>query len=271
MSPPSVTPFGQQLRTWRVRRGFSQLALATEAGTTSRHLSFLETGRSRPGRELVLRLASALQVPLREQNALLASAGLAAAFPARAMEDAPMRPIQQVLDRVLRMQEPYPAWVIARGMRFVASNRAAERLFPGLCALSPENIVDLWFGPGPYRELVENWQDVAWAALSTLRREAERSSDEGLFALVRRAEELARALPPPGIDAQPELPLACPRLKIGGRTLQTVTTVLRFDSSLEVTSSELRVELVFPADAESEAFFRELAEQERVPAASLAT
>ena len=175
------------------------------------------------------------------------------------LEDEAMKPIQRVLDRVLASHEPYPAWVGSRGFRFLSSNRAAEALFPGMCAMSPEAIVELWFGPGPFRQMVENWQDVVWAGVAALRREAVRASDPALTALLRRAEAHARAIPAPEHDARPELPVICPRLNIGGRRVRTISTVMRFDTAIEVTASELRVELMFPADDDSELFFRDLA------------
>lgn len=259
MTDTTLSPFGRQLRHWRVRAGFSQLALATEAGTTPRHLSFVETGRSRPGADLVLRLATALDVPLRDRNALLLAAGLPPAFPALPLEDEAMAPIRRVLDRILSTHEPYPAWVGGSGFRFLSSNRAAEAIFPGMCAMSPQAIVELWFGPGPFRQLVENWQDVVWAGVAALRREAARATDPALTELLRRAETHARAIPPPEHHARPELPVICPRLNIGGRRVRTISTVMRFDTAVEVTASELRVELMFPADDESDAFFHEVA------------
>lgn len=257
MNEPTLSSFGRQLRHWRARAGLSQLALASEAGTTPRHLSFVETGRSRPGADLVLRLAAALDVPIRDRNALLVAAGLPPAYPSLPLEDDAMKPIRRVLDRILASHEPYPAWVGSRGFRFLASNGAAERLFPGMCAMSPKEIVELWFGPGPFRSLVENWQDVVWAGVAALRREASNASDPALTELLRRAEAHARAIPPPERDARPELPVICPRLNIGGRRVRTISTVMRFDTAIEVTASELRVELMFPADDESAAFFRE--------------
>jgi hypothetical protein len=125
--------------------------------------------------------------------------------------------------------------------RFLASNRAAEALLPGLCALSPSAIVDLWFGPGLFRQLVENWRDVVWAGVPALRREAARASDPALAELLRRAEGHVKAIPPPELDAHPELPVVCPRLNIRGRSVRTISTVMRFD-----TASELRVELMYP-------------------------
>lgn len=255
----NLSPFGQQLRHWRTRAGKSQLELASDAGTTPRHLSFVETGRSRPGVDLVLRLAAALDIPIRERNALLVAAGLPPSFPALALGDEAMKPIQRVLDRVLASHEPYPAWVGGCGFRFFSSNRAAEALFPGMCSMSPEAIVELWFGPGPFRDLVENWHDVVWAGVAALRRDALRASDPALTELLRRAEGHARAIPAPEREARPELPVICPRLNVGGRRVRTISTVMRFDTAIEVTASELRVELMFPADDDSESFFRDLA------------
>jgi transcriptional regulator with XRE-family HTH domain len=259
VNAPTLSPFGQELRHWRSRAGLSQLELAALAGTTPRHLSFIETGRSRPGETLILRLATALDVPIRERNGLLLAAGLQPAYPTYALDDDELKPVQRVLDRLLASHEPYPAWVGSRGLRFLNANRAAEAIFPGLCSMSPETIVDLWFGPGPFRSLVENWQDVVWAGVAALRREAVRSSDPTATELLRRAEAHAKTIPAPDRDARPELPVVCPRLNIGGRRVRTISTMMRFDTAIEVTASELRVELMFPADDESDLFFRELA------------
>jgi transcriptional regulator with XRE-family HTH domain len=254
-----ASPFGERLRYWRRRFGLSQLDLAAQAATTPRHLSFVESGRSRPGRDLVLRLTAALDMPVRERNELLARAGLAPEFPSHDLDDRVMRPINLVLDKVLATHEPYPAWVVGRGLRFLRSNRAAEALFPGMCGMRPEEIVDLWYGPGPLRENVENWPDVAWAGVATLRREAARSADPELLELVRRAEVHLRTVPQPTAEAEPELPFVCARIKVGGHIVRTVSTVMRFDAAVEVTASELRVEMLFPADDESDTFFQSLA------------
>jgi len=233
----------------------AQLELAGRAGTTPRHLSFVETGRSRPGRELVLRFAEALDVPLRERNALLVAAGFAAEFPERALDDAVMSPVRFVLDRMLRAHEPYPAWVFRRGFVVVDSNRAAEGLFPGLSQMNPEAIVDQWFGPGPFRALVENWHEVVLAGVLALRRDAARCSDATLDALLRRAEGHAAAIAP-GPAPMHDGPVACPRFRVGDRTVRTISSVMRFDTAVEITASELRIELMFPADDDSEQFFR---------------
>lgn len=256
-----LSAFGQQLRHWRRRSGLSQLGLALKAGTTPRHISFIETGRSRPGRDIIFRLCAVLDVPVRERNSLLISAGLRAAFPARELSDEAMRPVKLVLDRVLTGHEPYPAWVVGRGMQFLASNCGAEALFPGMCALHPDEIVDMWFGPGPFRDIVENWAEVVWAGVAGLRREASRFCDPGLDQLLRRAEGHARMIPMPEPQALLDVPTICPRLRINGQTIRTISTVMRFDTAVEVTASELRVELMFPADDESEAYFNRVTHQ----------
>jgi hypothetical protein len=126
-----------------------------------------------------------------------------------------------------------------------------------MCSLSPERIVGLWFGPGPFRDMVENWPDVVWAGVAGLRREAIRRSDPQLLDLLRRAETHAKLIPGPAAQALPDVPVICPRLSIDGHTIRTVSTVMRFDTAVDVTASELRIELMFPADEESEAYFRQ--------------
>ena len=256
MAQTTLSLFGEHLRRWRAARGMSQLDLAVAVGTTPRHLSFVETGRSRPGAALVLRLADVLAVPMRERNTLLAAAGLPIAYPTHHLDSEALRAVRDVLDRVLRGHEPYPAWVIGRGLRFLAANAGAQALMPGLTSMSATQIVELWFGPGPLRERVENWSDVVRATLTVLRREAVLTGDGDVVALLHRAEELAPELsaPAPGGDS----PVACPVFRIDGQLLRTISTVMRFDTATEVTTSELRVELLFPADEESDRLLREL-------------
>jgi transcriptional regulator with XRE-family HTH domain len=253
--------FGRQLRSWRAVRGMSQLDLALAAGTTPRHVSFVETGRSRPGTDLVLRLADVLAVPVRERNALLAAAGLPPAYPEHTLDDEALGSVRRVLDRVLAAHEPLPGWVIGRGLRFLQATAGAERLFPGLIGLEPRQVIEFWFGPGPFRERVANWPDVVRATLTTLRREALLTGDVDVAELAHRAEELARdvpGVPDESADAAGRSPVACPTLILDGEHVRTITTVLRFDTATEVTTSELRVELMFPADDASDLALRRL-------------
>lgn len=261
----AVSPFGQQLRRWRSLRGMSQLALASAAGTTGRHLSFLETGRSRPGRDLVLRLAEVLSVPLPGRNELLAAAGLPAQFAQHELGSAELAAVDQVLDLVLARHEPYPAWVVRRPFTFLRANRGAEALFPGLTELGPEALVDLWFGPGPFRDAVQNWHDVARAGVAALAQDAAGTDDPQTLALLDRARthldtfrhDAAHHRTASGRNEQgrpvdgPFSAVVCPVFTVGGRTVRTVSAALRFDTAVEITTSQLRVELMFPADEES--------------------
>lgn len=254
----STSLFGSQLRQWRNRSGVSQMELALRAQTTPRYISFIETGRSRPGREVVLRLASALDIPLKEQNRLLLLAGLKPAFPHTPLEDPAMRSINLVLEQILKGHEPFPAWVIAQGWRFIKANQAAERLFPGLCSTPPEVMIDRWFGPGPFRDQLENFAEVAWVGLAALRRETLQSQDPTLVKLLARAQAHTADLPKPSQPNLFDLPVVCPKFRFGDQLIRTITSVMRFDTAVEVNTAELKVELMFPADETSEVFFRNM-------------
>jgi transcriptional regulator with XRE-family HTH domain len=182
-----VSPFGCQVRRWRAIRRMSQLDLAIAAGTTARHLSFVETGRSRPGQDLILRIADALRVPLPERNTLLAAAGLPPAFPAHDLGTQALGTVDRVLDKVLQGHEPYPAWVIRQPFTFLRANAGAEALFPGLTQLSAGQVIGLWFGPGPFRDRVLNWPQVVRAGLTALRHAAADSGDPEVIRLLRQA------------------------------------------------------------------------------------
>jgi transcriptional regulator with XRE-family HTH domain len=233
----------------------SQLDLANAADTTARHISFVETGRSRPGRELILRIGAALRVPLPERNTLLAAAGFAPSFSAHELGSQAIEPVNRVLTAVLRRHEPYPAWVVRQPFTFLQANAGAEALFPGLTGLSPEQLIDLWFGPGPFRDQVINWAEVAQAALAALRDTAADTDDDEAPGLLRRAEARARDyLARPGPDTGSS-PVICPVFTFDGQIVRTISTVMRFDTAIEVTTSQLRIELMFPADDDAEAWF----------------
>jgi len=245
------------LRTWRRRRGLSQLDLALHAGTTPRYVSFLETGRSRPGSEVVRRLCDALDVPLRERNAMLVAAGLSPSFPERALTDEALAPVNRVVDRMLAHHEPFPAWLMRSDNRLVRANEAASRLLPWLGEIDPDGIVDLLLEPGPLQDVVENWRDVAHIALGTMRAELLRRPQPELSELIARAEVRAERLGP--APDRWEVPVVCPVFRIDGRRVRTIATVIRFDNAVDVTVADLKIELMFPADDDSEAFFRDRA------------
>lgn len=255
-SPAPVSPFGRHVRRWRAIRRMSQLDLASAAGTTARHLSFLETGRSRPGKDLILRIGEALGLPLPERNDLLAAAGLPPAFPAHDLGSQALEPVDRVLDKVLNGHEPYPGWVVRHPFTVVRANAAAEALFRGLTQLSPSQLIDAWFGPGPFRDRVLNWPDVTRAGLIALRHAAAEADDTETIGLLRRAEALTRDLPiTPDLPAGPS-PVICPVFKLNGQVVRTISAVMRFGTAVEVTTSQLRIELMYPADAAADAYFR---------------
>jgi len=244
------TPFGQALRRWRRQRGLSQLELALQACTSPRHVSFLETGRSRPGDAMVLRLAEALDLPLRERNDLLRQAGFAPAYPERGLEAAAVAPYWDIVQRMIAQHEPFPAFVVDRWWEILATNQGAAALLP---AEEDADFVDIL--DGPMRQVLENWLEIAWFGLYRLRREvAAAGPDERLGAMLARLEAmLAGTIPPP---ISPDSPTVCVRVRAGGRTLRFVSTIARFGSCVDVTLSELRVELMYPADDETDALFR---------------
>lgn len=256
MADANLSPFGQQLRRWRRVRRMSQLDLAHAAGASPRHISFIETGRSRPGEALVVRLAETLDVPLRERNDLLRAAGLPPMYAEESLDAELLAPYRTLVERMLEQHEPFPAFAINRWWELVRANRMAKLLFGEI----PEgtDLVQLTMGAGGIGEQIRNLPDVVAAATERLRRELEESpSDEKLAALVARAEARARELPAP---ASPVGPVVCPVFDMGnGIELRTITAIAQFNAPRAVTLDELRVELIYPADAATEAVFRSLA------------
>lgn len=253
-----LSPFGRQLRLWRQRRGLSQLELATRAQTTPRHVSFIETGRSRPGRELVLRLAASMDLPVRDRNTLLAAAGLPAAFAEHDLSQEQLRPFRMAVEAVLRRHEPYPACAADGLGRVKLTNAGFRALWPAVEEVTPEQAVDAFFGPGPMRKLIENWAEVAWSYAEGRRHEAARTSNRRLIALAERALRHLEGVPRPTTIPAGGAPVVCPRFRFGDQVIRTFSTVMRFEHPSEVTISELRVELIFPLDEAGDAFFRGL-------------
>lgn len=251
----NVSAVGIQIRQHRKQRGLSQLALANAADSTSRYISFIETGRSRPGREVILRLANALNLTFRDSNELLVSAGLPVAFDERPLDDDEMKPVQRIIEEVLKKHDPFPAWVIGPGLQFLASNEAAEKVFPGMVGMAPKELIDLWCAPSDYISEEERAY-IVHQTLHGLRQEAFKHPHPVIPDLLQQVEAYAAE-----IDEPPTLsdsPVMCPTLTVNGQQIRTLTTVMRFDKAVNVTMAEIRVELVFPADDESEAILRAL-------------
>jgi transcriptional regulator with XRE-family HTH domain len=244
---------GGLLRDWRQRRRLSQMDLALEAGISTRHLSFVETGRSRPSPDMVVHLAEQLEVPLRERNELLLAAGYAPKYAARSLDDPALREVRDAVSRVLAAHEPYPAIAVDRHWNLIASNEALGPMLEGVVPellVPPVNTIRLALHPDGVAPRILNLAEYRAHLIGRLDREARLTGDPGLIAL--RDEMLAY----PGPDAPPpaagsavtvQLQLATPD---GGR-LTFFSTITTFGTAVDVTVSELAVEAFFPADPET--------------------
>jgi transcriptional regulator with XRE-family HTH domain len=255
---PTASPnadVGPLLREWRERRRLTQLELALDAGTSARHLSFVETGRSKPGREVLLRVAEQLEVPFRERNQLLLAAGYAPAFPERSLEEPELAPVREALDRVLAAQEPYPAMAMDRGWNVVAANSAfrafGEWVDPELLE-PPVNALRMGLHPRGLAPLVLNLGEVRAYFLERLQRQVAITADDDLAAML----ELVTSYPAPEHEQLPAAEAAAREILTplrmrtpDGEVLSFVGTVASFGFAGEVTTSELSIESLFPADA----------------------
>jgi transcriptional regulator with XRE-family HTH domain len=235
---------GPLLKTWRTRRRLSQLDLALEAGVSTRHLSFLETGRSRPSEQMVLHLAEQLEVPLRERNRMLLAAGYAPVFSQRPLEE--LGPVRDALDQLLRSHEPFPAIVVDRGWNVVAANAAIPMLTAGAAAHllePPVNALRLTLHPEGMAPRIENLGEWRAHLLRDLELQVDATADDELTALL---EELRPYPSPPGEPAPHEVFVP---LKIDG--LSFLSTRTTFATAFDVTVSELAIEAFFPADAQT--------------------
>jgi len=247
-SPGTHPDVGTLLRDWRRRRRWSQLELSCEAGVSSRHLSFLETGRARPSRAMVLRLAEHLDVPLRERNHLLAAAGFAPAYRERGLQDPQMSPVRDALDLVLTGFEPHPAVVVDRGWNLVARNRSTDAFLEGALPEllePPANVLRLSLHPQGMAPRIVNLAQWRSHLLHRLAREVSITADPGLADLHREVSAL-----PGGIDPAPPDAIAVPlRIRHGGTELAFISTVTTFGTAVDLTAAELSIEAFLPADA----------------------
>jgi len=248
-----ASPFGAQLRRWRAHRGISQLTLAAKVGSTPRHLSFLETGRSRPSRQMVLRLGEALGVGLRERNQLLQAAGLPPAYPQADLSGHDLAPYRAVLDRLLNAHMPYPAMVVDSHWTVMMANAACARLY-GIDVVGV-NLIRMYVTDPAARQTVVNWAEVAWAGLDRLHQQLDRAPfDETLADLIREADASLAGLARPSEPSAE--PVMCPWFRVGEQVIKTIGVAARFDPVVDDTLDELRVELTYPLDDIADRFFR---------------
>ncbi|WP_345427555.1 helix-turn-helix domain-containing protein [Pseudonocardia xishanensis] len=251
---------GPLLRGWRLRRRRSQLDLALDVGVSTRHLSWVETGRSRPSAELVLALAEGLDVPLREANTLLLAAGHAPRYPARPLDADELGPARDALRRMLDAHDPYPGVAIDRAWNIVLANRAAAALTAGVPEDLLPNVYRLCLHPDGLARRTLNLPEWAGHLLHQLGRAVALTADPVLTALeaeVRGYPGVEEALATRPSPLEP-VPLLVPlRLRLDdGRALSLFTTLTTFGTPRDVTLDELAVELFYPADDESAATLR---------------
>jgi transcriptional regulator with XRE-family HTH domain len=258
--PAVPVSIGEHLRQWRLRRHLSQLDLAGDAEISARHLSFVETGRAAPSREMVLRLAERLNVPLRERNVLLVAAGFAPAFPQRRLEDPALKSARAAIELVLRAHEPSPALAYDRHWNLVSANRMVMPLLTGVAPrllAPPVNILRLAFHPEALAPRTVNLAEWAGHLLERLHRQCEVTADPGLLKLY--AELKSYPLPARSAPLPPDNVAIPLKLRFGGDVLSFMSATMIFGTPVDVTLSELAIETFFPADEFTAGRLRELA------------
>jgi transcriptional regulator with XRE-family HTH domain len=247
-APAGQESFGAELRRWRERRRVSQLELALQAGTTQRHLSFIESGRSAPGRGMVVRLAESLGLPLRERNLLLLHAGYAPAYPESALGDQDLHAVREALQAILAGHEPYPAMIVNRAGELLLANRACRLFFDGLpphLLAAPVNTRRVALHPEGLASRIVNFD--AWAphVTESLQRELRRNPDPHLEALLEELERYITHAPVPANHLGFAVPL---ELSTPHGPVRLIATLTTFATATDVLLSELRMEAFLPAD-----------------------
>ena len=274
---PAGNPLGNLLRHWRNVRGRNQLDLSIETGVSQRHISFIESGRSIPSRQTLLEIAQVLDVPLRERNTLLVSAGYAPVFSEAAWNSAQMQSVTKALERILRQHEPFPALVMDRYWNVLMTNKSAPCFFNRFIDMSqrkgPRNMLHLVFDPDGMRPFVEHWDEVASSLLYRVRTEATgRVIDEKTRELVAallaypggkalsaqqiqtqsRRSNLGQTFESGSATGGPVLPIIPLSFRKDGTVLNYFSMVTTVGTPQTVAAQELRIETMFPADEETE-------------------
>ncbi len=261
----SIRPIGDLLREWRQRRGLSQLDLACDADISTRHLSFVETGRSAPSRDMILHLAERLEVPLRERNTLLVSAGFAPLFPERTLKDPALESARNAIDLVLSGHEPYPALAIDRHWTLLASNKAVAPLLQGVAPAllcPPVNVLRLSLHPTGLAPRIANLEQWQAHLVARLRHQIDVTADPVLIELlaeIRNYPAPEKTAPCSFLSRNDYAGIVVPlQLMTDAGPLALFTTTTIFGTPVDITLAELALELFFPADANSTAILLRL-------------
>ncbi len=256
-------------REWRRLRKLSQLDLALAADVSQRHVSWLETGRSQPSRAMVLRLSEAMDIPLRERNVLLQSAGFTPAYRESSLEEPAMGPVLDALQRVLQHHEPLPAFVVDRHWDVRLQNAAArlllgaagdpEELMGELGCPGAINLALLTLHPRGLGRFITNWEQAAPSFIRRLRQDARASGDRGLQDRIQAITELADIDADSASTADALLPVLPLEIDLQGNALSLFSVISTFGTPQDITTDELRVEAFYPADAATQQFFHDVA------------
>jgi transcriptional regulator with XRE-family HTH domain len=261
VSATKTTRVGELLRDWRQRRRLSQMALARDSAVSARYLSFIETGRARPSREMVVHLAKQLEVPLRERNGMLLAAGYAPIYGERSLEEEEMAPVREALDRFLAAHHPYPAAVVDRHWNLVAANHALEMLTAGVAPKllePPANAFRIALHPEGMAPKVANLAEWSAYLLHRVRRQVAITGDPELDRLYDELREYpgVSADTPPSEESEAGMMLLH-HLRLEGSELSFFSTVTTFGTATDITIAELAIEAFYPADAETAALLRD--------------
>ncbi len=252
-----MNSFGQHLKTWRGTRHMSQLQLAVEAEVSSRHISFLETGRAQPSREMILHLCAILNIPPERANDLLEAAGFVAQYRRSSLSEGHMASVQQAMALLLEKHDPYPALVMDRLWRLVSLNKSATKLLDVAGLREGDSLLDWTTDTHVAAQVIENWAEVGYHTLIRLRTESRALG--GLPELDRAADHLAQDPEIAGFRPTPSLsPVITTIYRAGDLRLPLMSTYANFGGAEDLAISDLKIELMFPATPEAAALLKSL-------------
>lgn len=251
-----MTQFAQTLKTWRNARRYSQLELANEADVSARHLSFLETGRANPSREMIAKLGDALRMPLAARNQLLAHAGFAARYQQRNWDAEEMAPIRAAVEYTLAQHAPYPAFAVDRHWVVLQMNAPAANLFGMMGVAEGESLIEVMLKE-EVQALIENWPDVAHHAAHRLRTES--AARGGIEKLEAAADAFARA---PAPKTQALGPVVPTNYRVGDLRLSLFATIAQFGTPEDLSLDDLKIELFFPCDDDTKTLLLDMASRD---------